>query len=142
MILLLSEWYSEVGVEFKVSNKILKIIREKLLENIFIPNGLDKEEERYYFNIVITANSHSDELDVRGPTIRKREKMIDYGLWLPYNKIIKASNYLETYLDYLFAAFVKVFDNYKISEKVVLELKNEVVNIVLNSTPLDGGSLS
>jgi hypothetical protein len=101
---------------------VSSFIREQLLEKIFPKYGLDAKDEQWYLNLVIATDSKTTDLEVRGPDVRKRQKFIDYGLWLPYT--INQTEYpLASYLDQLFRALVIVFSNYGVSEMEIKEIE-------------------
>ena len=90
MILLLGAWFHEPGYKFLFSHKVDNFIREEIKSNIFSKFGLDKIDPEIFLNMAVATDSNTFALEVRGPHIRKRAKMIDFGLWLPYNSITNA----------------------------------------------------
>lgn len=122
MILLLSAWYNEPGYNFKFSHKVSNFIREQLHQRIFLKYGLDTKDEQWYLNLVIATDSKTINLEVRGPDVRKRQKFIDYGLWLPFT-INQDKHPLESYLEHLFRALVIVFSNYGVLAKHINEIE-------------------
>jgi len=133
MVLTIRSWFSEPGIEFKVSHKVRKFIRESLVEDIMKPFGLETRDPDIFIGLVITATKNTKELEVRGPEYDKRNKFINYGLWLPYEKIDDAENYLKEYLKYFFDALVILFKKYDIPEENILKVKNRVEEEVLNN---------
>lgn len=122
MILLLSAWYNEPGYNFKFSYKVSNFIRAQLHQRIFLKYGLDTKDEQWHLNLVIATDSKTTNLEVRGPDVRKRQKFIDYGLWLPFT--INQDKYpLESYLEHLFRALVIVFSNYGVLAKDINEIE-------------------
>ena len=134
MILLIGAWYNEVGYSFNFSHKVDVFIREQITNEIFTKYGLDTIEDSWYLNLIIATDSHTIKIDVRGPKQRKRQMMIDYGLWLPYNYNMKSENPLEKYIECLFDALVIVFDNYGVSQKDILDLKASSKKEILNNS--------
>lgn len=135
MILLISEWYNEKGVEFDVSHKVLKYIRKVLDENVVKDLDTDFVDYKdFYLNLVIATSKKTKELEVRGPEIKKRQKMIDYGLWLPFKKITRTNKYLEDFISYLFEAFKIVFTNYNVDIQKIETLKEEIKREVINNS--------
>lgn len=123
MILLIGAWYNEVGFSFNFSHKVDNYIREQIKELIFNKYKLDEIDIDWYLNLVVATDSKTIDLEVRGPEKRKRQKMIDYGLWLPYSKIMNSANPLECYIDYFIEAVAIVLANYGV-------VKQDVLNIV------------
>src|SRR5476651_366358 len=106
MALTIGSGFSEPGVEFKVSHKVHKFIRESIIKDIMKPFALEARDPDVFIGFVITTRKNIKELEVRGPEYDKRNKFINYGLWLPYQKIDDAENYLNEYLKYFFDALV------------------------------------
>ena len=117
MTLTIGSWFGEPGISFKVSYKVSKFIRQLLTDDIMIPFGLESKEPNTFLGLVITTLSSISELEVRGPQYDKKNKTINYGLWLPYKKINESSNYLTEYLCSLFDALVVFFNKYYIEDK-------------------------
>jgi hypothetical protein len=105
MVLVVSRWFNEVGYSFKVSTKIDSLIRDQIRSKVLEPYDIDKSDEGFYLNLVVATSSNTTHLEVRGPEINKRKKMIDYGLWFPYKEIAMSDNpeknYVENYIEAL-----------------------------------------
>lgn len=132
-MLTIGSWFSEPGVEFEISHKIHNFIRERLIEDVMKPFGLETKDPDIFIGLVITTTKNLTELDVRGPEYDKRNKFINYGLWLPYQKIVCSENYLKEYLKYLFDALIILFKKYDVPEESILEVKHKVEDEVLNN---------
>lgn len=133
MVLTIGSWFSEPGVEFKVSHKVHKFIRESLIEDVMKPFGLETKDPDIFIGLVITTRKNIEELEVRGPEYDRRNKFINYGLWLPYKKIDEAENYLKEYLKYFFDALVILFKKYDVPEENIRKVQHNVEAEVLNN---------
>ena len=133
MVLTIRSWFSEPGVEFKISHRVHNFIRERLVEDVMKPFGLETKDPDIFIGLVITTTKNIKELEVRGPEYDKRNKFINYGLWLPYNKIVSAENYLKEYLKYFFDALVTLFKKYNVPEESILKVRHKVEEEVLNN---------
>jgi len=133
MILLVGAWYNEAGYSFNFSHKVDNYIREIIISEIFSKYKLSQENEGWFLNLIIATDSKTKTLDVRGPEIRKRQKMIDYGLWLPYDEITNSENPLEKYIDNFFDALILVFKKYDVDNRDILILKQETKNEILKN---------
>jgi hypothetical protein len=135
MILTIRSWFSEPRIEFKISYKVLKLVRESLVDYIMKPFGLDILEPDLLIGLVITTTKNTTQLEVRGPEFDKRNKFINYGLWLPYKPITDAESYMKEFLKYLFEALVILFKKYDVPESAIWDVKERVQKEVLyNST--------
>jgi len=124
MVLLISAWYNEQDYKFKFSSKVNNFIRDQIRKDIFPKYGLDVLDEQWYLNLVIATDSSIKKIEVRGPDIRKRQRFVDYGLWLPYT--INQSQYpLSSYLDHLFEALALVFGNYGVLESDMKKIEEQ-----------------
>ncbi|MFD2145329.1 hypothetical protein [Mucilaginibacter antarcticus] len=133
MILIISSWYGEPGVSFRIYFKVHKLIRHQLIEQVMYPFGLEAADSETVLSLVSTTTANTKKLEVRGPEVDKRNKTINYGLWLPYLNIHNSSNYLKTYLEYYFDALVILFDKYDIPEDVIRAIQRKVENEVLGN---------
>lgn len=134
MIIAISSWFNEPGIEFKISFKVHNLIWKYLTDDIMKPFGLEEKDPGFLMRLVTATSSDTKELDVRGPETNKRSKSISYGLWLPYEHINSSADYLKEYLYYYFNALVIVFNIYGISEASICEIQGKVEAEVLNNT--------
>jgi hypothetical protein len=133
MVLTLRSWFSEVGIEFKISFKISKLVRQLLIENVMQPYDLESTNPDCFICLVITTTKNTKNLEVRGPEYDKRNKVINYGLWLPYENINNSNNYLREYLSYLFDALVILFNKYQVPESAIRDIQCKVEEEVLDN---------
>lgn len=129
----ISSIYTEVGVNFEISHKVDNLIRKLLTDNILIPYKLDSINKDWFLELIISTKSDLKKVEVNGPDFHKEDKFVIYTLWLPYNRITEADNYLEEYLDSLFEALSIVFDNYNISHTPFIETLATIKQIVINN---------
>jgi hypothetical protein len=133
MILTIRSWFNEPGIEFEVSYKVHNFIRQTIIDDIMIPFGLIDKDPSTYIGLVITTNPQIADIEVRGPEYDKRNKFINYGVWLPYKRICEAENYLNEYIECLFSALILLFKMYGIPSSAVTIVKNKVEEEVLNN---------
>lgn len=133
MVLTIGSWFSEPDVEFKISHRVHNLIRENLIEDVMKPFGLETKDPDIFIGLVITTTKNIVELEVRGPEYDKRNNFINYGLWLPHEKIVCSENYLKEYLRYFFDALVILFKKYHVPEENIFKVKYKVEEEVLNN---------
>jgi hypothetical protein len=133
MILTVGAWYNDVGYTFEISHKVSNYIREEIKKKIFSKYGLNVKDKEMYLNLEVATSSKTKELEVRGPEIKKRAKMINYGLWLPFDDIHQSIYPLETYIDYFFEALKIVFNNYNVPKEEFEEIKEDCKKEILNN---------
>jgi len=133
MVLTIGSWFNEPGIEFKISYKVRKLIRQIVVEDVMKPFGLEEKEPNWFLGLVIATSSNTNEVEVRGPENDKRNKTINYGLWLPYKKINDSKDYLNEYLNSLFDALVILFEKYGIPEQPIRLVQEKVKKDVLDN---------
>jgi len=133
MKLVLNSLYTEVGCSFNISYLVIQKIKELLIEDIMKPNGLEELDGNLFLGLTISTNSKTYEVDVKGPHFDKKNGFINYGLWLPYNKIINAENYILSFINYLFDSLVIVYSKFLISEDDIRVLEKKAIEIIVNN---------
>jgi hypothetical protein len=133
MKLFLREFYSDLGYEFKISWKVMKFMRQKLSDIIFNNYPIDPKYSGFDIDFNITTNRNTVSVEVKGPVKDGRNKMEVYGIWLPYERIVKAENMLQEFLDCFFEAMRMFFRKHNVPDEVVLRVKKEVEEEVLNN---------
>jgi len=137
MILVVSRWFNEVGYSFRISTKVDGFIRDQVREQILKNYELDKIDEGVYLNLVVATDSRTIDLEVRGPEIRKRQKFIDYGLWLPYDEINRALDPIAKYIEYYFKALRIVFKNYNVPPEAFDSIQEKAEKEILLNPEYD-----
>ena len=109
--------YSEVNCYFRISHLVDLKIREKLNENIIsYLNLTPKEKVMEFINLIISTNTETRYVKVKGPDFNQKEKMISWGLWLPYQKIVECQDQRKPYIKFYFDALVILFERYGVEE--------------------------
>lgn len=130
----ISHLYSEPGISFQISYKVDGYIEDRITENIMIPYGLDKNRKDTFLNLIVSTNSKTVALEVKGPDYDKENDFITWGLWLPYKDISEAECQLSPYLKHLFDAIVLVLKNYNVNEEDIRKVQKDVENEVIDNS--------
>jgi hypothetical protein len=133
MQLYMRSFFSDPGYDLKISWKVKKFIRQKLSDIIFNNYPIDPKYPGFDINFNITTNRNTVSVEVKGPVKDGRNKMEGYGIWLPYERIVKADNMLQEFLDCFFEAMLLFFRKHNVPDEVVLRVKKEVEEEVLNN---------
>ena len=133
MKLAISSLYSEVGCSFKISYLVRKKITELLIEDIMEPFGLENIDKNLYLGLIISTSSKIYEVEVKGPHFDKRNGVVNYGLWLPYDKINNAENYVLSFINYLFDSLVIVFSKFSVPEHNIRNVERKSIEIIVNN---------
>ena len=132
MVLTISCLFSEPGFKFHISYKVDNFIRDKL-RILMHTYKLDEKDKDLFLGLVVSTNSKTKKVEVKGPDVDKKNKFINWGLWLPYEDIVNTNNQLVPYLKYIFEAMVIVFGKYDVKEEDVKEIQKIVENEVVNN---------
>lgn len=73
MIVTVSSWFNEPGINFKISFRVHNLICEFLVNEIMKPFRLDEKYPNLLIRLVTATSINASELDVRGPEINKTQ---------------------------------------------------------------------
>jgi hypothetical protein len=114
-----SQIYAQVGVSFPFSWHFQRLLTDKLTE-VLRPSP--KFSHRYGddFTIIfrISAKAEIADIEIRGPTVYKKAKDVEYSIFLPYKIISQEGGKEARYnraLEYLFMGMVKVLQSLEIN---------------------------
>jgi hypothetical protein len=135
MEILTSSLFSEVNCNFSISHKIDLEIRKALNEKIKSELRFTSREEGFKFiNLMVSTSSSTHEVEVKGPDFSRKEKIINWGFWLPYKEIVNSTNQVVPYLQFYFDALVLLFRNYGISEEIIRYIQEEISSKVIGNS--------
>lgn len=119
--------FKEAEINFEISYKISKFIREKLLKVI---NEVYKIEESKVLSLWITTRKHQNKLEVE---LKITKKSFDYFIKLPYEEISKHEDQRESFLKYYFDGLVMVFRDFGVHDEHIREVEELVKKEVLDN---------
>jgi hypothetical protein len=125
MLINISGIYLEVGIKFKVSWKVDKLIMGKLSELDLQSTDKSKLKNREYIGFLITTTKDSHDIIINGPRFRRRSKFIDFSVTLPFLEYF-TEDYLNKYLNSLEEALIMGFNKLEIKDKRI----NDVFKMV------------
>jgi hypothetical protein len=126
-----SQIYIEPGVNFPFSYIAIKYLDEGISDLVvpsarFIRNYGD--DYRLVFNI--SAKRSLEENEIRGPTVFKRTKDVEYSVFLPFTVIVSREDAPQTALRFLFQGMYAVFDSLEIDAGRVREQEASMIEHV------------
>lgn len=131
---LTSSIFSEVNSYFSISHKVDLKIREELNENIVSYLKLTpKEKEMDFINLITCTKKSVLAVKIEGPDFNRKEKIINWGLWLPYEKIVEYSDQRKQYIKYYFDALVILFKRYGVEEEVLRQVQKDIEKEVIEN---------
>jgi hypothetical protein len=129
--ILTSSLYNEMNSYFSISHKIDLKIREELNEKIKNHMQVESKQKDMDINLIVSTNREILNVEVKGPSFNRKYKMINWGLWLPYEPIVGSTDQVIPYLKYYYEALVILLGRYGIDEdrlkKVWVSVENEVI---------------
>ncbi|HEY5750637.1 MAG TPA: hypothetical protein VIU12_31460 [Chryseolinea sp.] len=126
--------YMEEGVVFPISYKIGDLIIDEMQARL--PKESQQvvvKGEPFSLGVVISTKKSKTELSIQGPSISKKYKMVDYTLWIPYEKVIKSKNIPNAYLDCVCEGIILVFKEYQYDSSIVTKIFSDIKKEVLNN---------
>jgi hypothetical protein len=123
MELTIGSFYIELGIEFDFSYRINHFIRSQIKEVIMKPLDLLENEPEKFLSLIVSNKSSQAKLEVKLAKKNKRGKFRNYGIWFPYQEIVKAQNPLEKYIENFAKAVLEIFKEWKITEEQTIEFK-------------------
>jgi len=133
MQIYIGAWYNEPGISFEFTYKVFVFITKNLREKILIL--ISNNHKFINYDIQLTKNTYASsvELELKGPSIGRRNKSLNYGLTIPYFKVINSEKPLEVYLDYYFEGLTLLFLQFDISKEIMEKFKKEMTKEILNT---------
>lgn len=135
MEILTSSLFPEVNCSFSISYKIDLEIRKALNEKIKPELRFTSKEQGFeYINLMVSTNTRTHEVEVEGPYFIRKEKIINWELWLPFKEIVNSANQEAPYLQCYFDALVLLFGKFGISEESIRSIQEEISNKVIGNS--------
>jgi hypothetical protein len=135
LLISFSAIYTEVGISFKISHKILNLIREKLdLLNLETNDKKiqNKLKNRQYIGFLISTRISYKEINILEPNFLRKSKFVEIILNLPFIQY-NENNYVEIFLDNLEIAIIKGLNKLCIENNNIKEIFTEVKREVIGN---------
>jgi hypothetical protein len=133
--ILTSSLFPEANCYFQISHKVDLEIRKALNEKVKPALRLSSREEGFEFiNLMVSTDSNTNGVEVKGPDYNRKDNIINWGLWLPYKEIVNSENQVIPYLQFYFDAAVLLFRNYGISEEIIRAIQEDVSGKVIGNS--------
>jgi hypothetical protein len=110
----------EIRTILELKNNIIgAVLNEKIVDELQLN---PKEKEMESINLIVSTNKATFDVAVKGPEISRKDKMIEWGLWLPYEAIVNSTDQVIPYLKYYCDALILLLPRYGISEERIQEV--------------------
>jgi hypothetical protein len=117
--------FSEVGISFDISHKVIKLIWYALEEKVCLSECYEKKHKDYTLVFIYSAREQND-FAIMGTTISKRYKVVEYVINMPYQEIHSDPKVYDVFLTYLEKGIREIFGIYDIKQ-------NELTSIFQNA---------
>ena len=89
--------------------------------------------EGFRLSLIISTNLECYEVEAKGPDVDSRNKCVTWGLWLPYEEIVRSGDQTEAFISKFFEAAGIVFATYGIGLEVLKQAKTEVESEIIGN---------
>jgi hypothetical protein len=128
MKILCGQIYIEPGVSFPFSSAAIRYLDEGL-SGLVTPSDEFVRNYGSDFKLVfnISAKKSLEKYEVRGPTVFKRTKDVEYTLFLPFTVIVASQNPPYSALRFLFQGIYTVFHSLGIDASNVADKEESII---------------
>lgn len=127
-----SSFYTEPGYYFDISYKVFALIERKVAEEVGA-TGFQGIKDGETLSLMINTSSSQETMEVRGPDIDRKNKVIVYCVWLPYRPIANSDNLLKAFLTNYFDGLAQLLVKYGVDERKVRKIQFELEAEVLEN---------
>lgn len=129
-----SSIYGEVGSFFSISHKVDLYITRSLNQSVKPLININSNENSLQFvNLIVSTNKSIVSVEVKGPDYNRKDKIINWGLWLPYREIVDSSDQIIPYIKCYFDGVVIVFNDYGVEEGILRKVQMNVESEILGN---------
>ena len=117
--------FSQVGISFNISHKVVKLIWNELEERVLLSDFFVKKHKDYTLVFMYSAREQND-FAITEAIISKRYKVVEHVIRMPYREIQSDPKKYDVFLTYLEKGIREIFEKYEIEQ-------NELYSIFLNT---------
>src|SRR5262249_42555215 len=125
------QFYIEAGAVFPFSHHFQRRLSHEITA-LVQPSPKFTETYGADFEVMfrISAKHDLDDNEVRGPTVFKKKKDIEYTVFLPFDKIMNHADAPRHVLVFLFRGVYDVFDKLEIDKTNLLEAEQSLIGAI------------
>jgi hypothetical protein len=102
--------FSDPDATFEVPHQVSKVIASILSSELADTHAFDENFGKdYYLCLMRSSRVGLADLEIKGPTISKRYKTVEFSLKMPHRKIVEDPRRYGIYLDYMERGTSSVF---------------------------------
>ena len=126
--------YIQVGINFPFNHLFQKFLGAEVTKLV---NPSHKFIKRYAedYNLIfrVSAKKELVENEIKGPTAYKKEKDVEFSIFLPYTFITQNSDPNRLALKYLFEGIYEVLGKYEINVEALKFEQNRIIDTIMSS---------
>ncbi|HEV3081480.1 MAG TPA: hypothetical protein VGY66_17000 [Gemmataceae bacterium] len=134
--------YIEPGVNFPFSHHFQRLLSEAMTSLVTpSPEFIRKYGADFELMFNISAKRNMQDNEIKGPTVFKKTKDVEYSVFLPFDVINRSSEVPRAALSFLFRGACSVFESLGIDTVKILEKQESLIEQVCSDPMMfEGGS--
>lgn len=134
MKIIFSQIYIQVGVNFNFSHQFQKFLSSRVSELLYASEKFLKLHDKDYTIIFrISAKKELATNEIKGATIYKRDKDIEFTIFLPYTPIMQEPEPNKSALENLFQGIYEVLGKYEIDTSKLEAEQEKIIDKIISS---------
>jgi hypothetical protein len=134
MKIYIGQIYIQVGISFPFSHLFQSFLGTKITELVEpSPKFIKLHGEDYCLGIRISAKKELAVNEIKGATIYKKDKDIEFTIFLPYTFIMQNTEPNREALKYLFEGIYEVLGKYEINVSMLKSEQNMIIDKIMSS---------
>ena len=126
--------YIQVGINFPFNYLFQIFLGEKITELVKPSLKFIKRfAEDYSLMFRVSAKKELAENEIKGPSVYKKNKDVEFSIFLPYSVIMKHEEPNREALNYLFKGIYEVLEKYEIDVLVLKSEQNQIIDKIMSS---------
>jgi hypothetical protein len=124
--------FSQVGISFDISHKVIKLIWNELEEKVALSDSFAKKHKDYTLVFMYSAREQND-YAIMCPIISKRYKVVEYVIKMPYKEIQSDPKVYDIFLTYMEKGIREIFEMYDIKQSELTPIFQNVREKVIGN---------
>jgi hypothetical protein len=126
--------YIQVGIFFSFNHLFQRFLGSRITELVEpSPKFIKLYGEDYCLGIRISAKKELTVNEIQGPTVYKKDKDMEFTIFLPYTSIMQNVAPNREALKYLFEGIYEVLEKYEINVSMLKSEQNMIIDKVISS---------
>ncbi|WP_373232580.1 hypothetical protein [Cohnella sp.] len=84
-------------------------------------------------SLMVSTNSQTKIVEVKGPSRDTRNKILTWGLWLPYEEIVRNDDERQAFIMYFFESIKMLFAKYDVTAEEISIVERQVRDVIVNN---------